>query len=690
MSTLKRYTLYVMNAADLIADTLAFLLAFWLRNQLLPEGMIPLQFNVYLQFLLITFVAYFVINLVYLYKDDGFLQRTAFRELAESLKISLSVTVAVLIIINFLKQNSLYSRMFEMIYFGLFLMLDYGGRISVKSWLTHRYLNTSFEKMLVITRSQYAERIVSEIRDRIDWRYSLSGMILLDDEQVPDDLNLRVITGRENMYSRLEDTDYGSVLIVPNGVPEEELQDMVRWFQAHGKTVHIHIQEYEYSNATKTLDRIGSSAVVTYRMYTPISRRQAMFKTLCDVLLSLVLLPLLLVLVLVVMLFTITEGPGSILVRRIRIGRNNRRFYQYRFRVYRLDAEQRMQEGKSPYTLIGRFLRFTHLDGLPMIFNVLFGEMSIVGPKAPNLMKYLEMTPEQRNLLLLRPGIIGLWSCLKNPEDIQAEEENYIQKWSFLKDCMIFLMAALRYVTGRSLRYDGEVHIQEELDNCRMVLEQRRPIPYEHNWEEKPRPFYAFIKRLFDILVSLAALIVLCIPMVLIAVLIVLNDGGRPLYGHIRTGKNGRRITVYKFRTMQENAGDPEDILTPEQLADYRTEFKLEDDPRITTLGRFLRTSSLDELPQFFNILAGQMSLIGPRPITEEELEFYGSDTAKLLSVKPGLTGYWQAYARNNALYETGERQAMEMYYIDHQGILLDLKILFRTFYAVVKKDGAE
>ncbi|MBQ2690183.1 MAG: sugar transferase, partial [Solobacterium sp.] len=197
-------------------------------------------------------------------------------------------------------------------------------------------------------------------------------------------------------------------------------------------------------------------------------------------------------------------------------------------------------------------------------------------------------------------------------------------------------------------------------------------------------------KRLFDILVSLAALIVLCIPRVLIAVLIVLTDGGRPLDGHIRTGQNGRRITVYKFRTMQENAGDPEDILTPEQLADYRTEFKLEDDPRITTLGRFLRTSSLDELPQFFNILAGQMSLIGPRPITEEELEFYGSDTAKLLSVKPGLTGYWQAYARNNALYETGERQAMEMYYIDHQGILLDLKILFRTFYAVVKKDGAE
>ena len=90
------------------------------------------------------------------------------------------------------------------------------------------------------------------------------------------------------------------------------------------------------------------------------------------------------------------------------------------------------------------------------------------------------------------------------------------------------------------------------------------------------------------------------------------------------------------------------------------------------------------------NILLGQISLVGPRPIVEEELEHYGEETAKFLSVKPGLTGYWQAYARNNALYETGERQAMEMYYIDHQGFLMDLRILFRTVYAVLKKDGAE
>ncbi|MBQ1383508.1 MAG: sugar transferase, partial [Solobacterium sp.] len=179
-------------------------------------------------------------------------------------------------------------------------------------------------------------------------------------------------------------------------------------------------------------------------------------------------------------------------------------------------------------------------------------------------------------------------------------------------------------------------------------------------------------------------------PMLFIAALIILNDGGRPLYGHTRIGKNGRRIIIYKFRSMHENAGKLETILTPEQLEKYHKEFKLDDDPRITSIGKLLRTTSLDELPQLFNILLGQISLVGPRPIVEEELEHYGEETAKFLSVKPGLTGYWQAYARNNALYETGERQAMEMYYIDHQGFLMDLRILFRTVYAVLKKDGAE
>ena len=139
---------------------------------------------------------------------------------------------------------------------------------------------------------------------------------------------------------------------------------------------------------------------------------------------------------------------------------------------------------------------------------------------------------------------------------------------------------------------------------------------------------------------------------------------------------------------MKKNADDLENMLTPEQLEIFKTEFKIEDDPRITKIGNFLRETSLDELPQLLNILKGDLSIVGPRPVVEDELENYGEDVNKLLSVKPGLTGYWQAYARNDVIYATGERQKMELYYVDNSSLWFDIKIFFKTFVAVFKKTG--
>lgn len=140
-------------------------------------------------------------------------------------------------------------------------------------------------------------------------------------------------------------------------------------------------------------------------------------------------------------------------------------------------------------------------------------------------------------------------------------------------------------------------------------------------------------------------------------ILVKREDGGNIFYGHIRVGYHGKKIKVYKFRSMKMNVKNLEKLLTPEQLEQYRTEFKIDNDPRITKIGNVLRKLSLDELPQLFNILKGDISIVGPRPIVEKETQIYGDDVEKLLSVKPGLTGYWQAYARNNATYESGERQ---------------------------------
>lgn len=204
------------------------------------------------------------------------------------------------------------------------------------------------------------------------------------------------------------------------------------------------------------------------------------------------------------------------------------------------------------------------------------------------------------------------------------------------------------------------------------------------------KPFYECLKRIFDLVVSLVAVIVLSPILLVIALAIRLEDRGPILYRAQRVGRGGKPITVYKFRSMRMNADRLEDMLTPEELEEYKKNFKLEHDPRITKVGAFLRKTSLDELPQLFNILSGTLSLVGPRPVLQEETELYGDKRNLLLSCKPGLTGLWQVSGRSNVTYENGRRQALELQYVSQRSLWLDIKILFWTVGAVVRMDGAK
>ncbi len=220
------------------------------------------------------------------------------------------------------------------------------------------------------------------------------------------------------------------------------------------------------------------------------------------------------------------------------------------------------------------------------------------------------------------------------------------------------------------------------------LQEQTFEAVYQTN---KEKSVYRFIKRLFDFFVALVAIIIISPLLLIISAVVYLGDPGPVVYGQIRIGKDGKPFKIWKFRSMYKNADKMIDQLTDEQRQQYITEFKIDNDPRITPVGNFLRKTSLDELPQLFNVLSNDMSLVGPRPLIESEIQTYYEDTYDtLLSVKPGVTGYWQAYARNNATYQSGKRQQMEMYYISHASIILDIKILFRTVVSVLHKDGAK
>ncbi|PWW11548.1 undecaprenyl-phosphate galactose phosphotransferase [Mangrovibacter plantisponsor] len=198
-----------------------------------------------------------------------------------------------------------------------------------------------------------------------------------------------------------------------------------------------------------------------------------------------------------------------------------------------------------------------------------------------------------------------------------------------------------------------------------------------------------FMKRTFDIVCSL---LIICLASPLLAYLwfAVKRDGGPAIYGHMRVGRHGRLFPCYKFRSMVMNSQEVlENLLAndPEAKAEWDRDFKLKNDPRITKVGHFIRKTSLDELPQLFNVLKGEMSLVGPRPIISEELERYDQDVDYYLMAKPGMTGLWQVSGRNDVDYDT--RVYFDSWYVKNWSLWNDIAILFKTVKVVLHRDGA-
>ena len=196
-------------------------------------------------------------------------------------------------------------------------------------------------------------------------------------------------------------------------------------------------------------------------------------------------------------------------------------------------------------------------------------------------------------------------------------------------------------------------------------------------------------KRIFDTTTATILLLVLS-PLMLAIAAALKMEGGRIIFSHLRVGKKGKNFNCYKFRSMIPNADQElHNLLSnnPDLQAEWNRDHKLKNDPRISKLGAFLRQSSLDELPQLFNVLKSEMSLVGPRPIVSEELEKYGLEKSYYLMVRPGMTGLWQVSGRNNVDYDA--RVYLDAWYVKNWSLWYDLAILFKTFKVVLAQRGA-
>lgn len=197
-----------------------------------------------------------------------------------------------------------------------------------------------------------------------------------------------------------------------------------------------------------------------------------------------------------------------------------------------------------------------------------------------------------------------------------------------------------------------------------------------------------FIKRFFDIVISLLGIIITSPIMIITAIAIKLDSPGPAIFKQVRVGKNGRHFRIWKFRSMQQNAEEMKSELEQFNEVEDGMMFKIKDDPRVTRVGKFIRKTSIDELPQLFNVLAGSMSLVGTRPPTLEEVEKYSMREWRRISIKPGITGMWQVSGRSN-ITDFDKVVELDTYYIDEWSLWLDLKIIFKTFGKVVKHDGS-
>ena len=399
-------------------------------------------------------------------------------------------------------------------------------------------------------------------------------------------------------------------------------------------------------------------------------------KPLLDYIAGLALTLLTLPVVLILSLYVLARIGRPILYREDRVGKNGKVFKMNRLRTMRL-ATSPNDDFDSRIAPAGRFLRRWSLDEIPQAWNILLGHMSLVGPRPERPAIVDEYLPWQHQRHQVKPGATGLWQVKARGDGRHMHEHvevdlAYIEGLSFLYDLRI-----LATTVGAVLRRPERPSVIPGIVDT-LALPKR-------SWREMG---YLSFKRLSDLIVATVLLVLLSPVMLAVAVAIKIDSPGRVLFRQVRVGHQGRLFRVIKYRSMEQDISEELHRTHYAELAAQNAAvIRIPDDPRITRVGKVLRGWSIDELPNLWNVLKGEMSLVGPRPLVPYELDLYSQAHLRRLDAKPGITGMAQVRGRTDISME--DRVRLDLEYVDRRSTWFDIKVVSRTVVAVFTTRGA-
>ena len=421
---------------------------------------------------------------------------------------------------------------------------------------------------------------------------------------------------------------------------------------------------------------------------------KALVYRIIEIVISIIGIILLIPLSIVVFFQNVKNGDnGSIFYVQERIGKDGKPFKMYKFRTMVKNADEILEamledkQIKSDYkkyrklqndprlTKFGKTLRSKSLDEFPQFINVLKGEMSIVGPRPYLPEEKEEMGTHYNYIIQHKPGMTGAYQ-ISGKQGIEFTDR---------------LNMDVRYHYGKTIMVDFKIAL------ITLLITLRRKETYSvadmtaDTLEYITKMLSLSLKRIIDIIGSLIGVILL-IPLSIIVFIgnRICKDEGPIFYTQERVGKDGKTFKMYKFRSMVVGADKVlKELLEKDEEArkEYNEYKKLKKDPRITKMGKFLRMTSLDEFPQFINVLIGEMSIVGPRAYLPREIKDMTEYYDRIIQSKPGITGLWQVSGRSNTTFE--ERMKFDVEYNENKSIIFDIEILIRTIISVVKKEGA-